>query len=195
MKTLILDFDDTIVNSSKAFCSVYNMVYGSSKGFKPADWTKTNKWNYRDICPLLEDDPEMVEEIFDTKLFFKFLDFHDGAKNALEKLSKSYKLVICSIGKPDNIARKSTWIARNLPFVENVILIRNNGNQMNKSIVNMRGAILVDDVASNLESSNAETKICFGSVREANKDWDGYRVFSWKELECALSKDEAEDFS
>ena len=38
-------------------------------------------------------------------------------------------------------------------------------------------------VESNLESSNARTKILFGKRFDWNKDWDGDWVLDWSEVE------------
>ncbi len=181
MKTkFFLDFDGSIVDSVKSFCYCYNQKYKYKQEFIPADWTKVNKWDFIDQCPLLDS----VEEIFDSKQFFNRLEFFPNAKEVLYELHKKYELIIVSIGRPPNISRKSLWIYENIGFIENVILIRNNGCIMNKECINMQseGSIFLDDVASNFFSSNAERKFCYGKTAEWNMDWDGLRVVDWLDV-------------
>lgn len=50
----------------------------------------------------------------------------------------------------------------------------------------MEGGIIIDDVASNLESSNASLKICFGKVYPWNEKWEGIRAYDWLEVSTML---------
>lgn len=177
---LFVDFDNTLVASIKAFCQTYNYFYQYHKGFQPADWTKVNKWSFSDQCPLLEDS-EAISSIFSSKHFFRKLEFMPNAKEVLYALHKDYDIIIATLGSHLNLARKSMWIYQNLGFVKDVILLYNKKNKMDKSIVNMgKSSIFIDDVASNLESSNAELKICYGKRYPWNVKWEGLRVYDWE---------------
>ncbi len=181
-RRLFLDYDLTIVDSITAFAKTYNELYKHHEDFVPADPNKITSYDFRCICPLL--DNEAKTTIWEHQTFFNFVDFmDDNTLSVLEKLSKKYELVICSIGVPKNISLKALWIEKHLPFIENYVLINNgNGCTMNKSIVNMKGGIIVDDIPSNLESSNADEKILFGKEYSWNRGWYGERCSSWKEL-------------
>lgn len=179
---LFIDFDSTLVDSIETFCEVYNVLYSFHPDFIPADYAKIQRWDFKDICPLIDD----VNEIFSSPIFFALLDFFEDAKEVIKQLNEKYNIIICSIGTPENIALKAIWLKKNLPFVHNYILIHNKGNIMNKSIINMEGGIIIDDVASNLESSNASRKICFGQVYPWNERWQGERVKNWKEIGSLL---------
>jgi 5'(3')-deoxyribonucleotidase len=121
-----------------------------------------------DQCPLVKTNNN-VEKMFGCQDFWSWLEFMPNAKETLEKLNEDFNLIICSIGTYKNIERKSKWIARNLPFIKNCILINNGDIRMDKSIVDMSDGILIDDVASNLELSNAKYKICFGKIYPWNE--------------------------
>lgn len=123
--------------------------------------------------------------IFGLGYFFVKLEFMPGAPEVITKLSEKYDIIICSIGTYNNLSHKSDWINKNLPFVD-AILIKNKGVEMNKSVVDMNGAIFVDDHMDNLASSNASTKICFGKKYPWNEKWDGVWANTWKEIEKAL---------
>lgn len=186
MSKIFLDFDCTIVDSVKTYCNVYNSFYKKQEGFKKADHSKVNRYDLKDQCHLVDHQ----ETIFSNEEFFKCLEFMPYAKEVIERLGSKYELVICSIGTLDNISFKAKWIKNNLPFIKNVILISSavgaNGIKTDKSSVNMKDSIFIDDHAENLLGSNAEFKICFGKEYEWNKSWTGQRCFSWKEVEKLL---------
>ena len=178
---LFVDFDSTVCKSIKAFCEVYNRMYQYRGEFTPADWTKVNQYDFSDQCPLLEDG-EAIANIFASKHFFRKLQFMPNAKEVLYELHKDYQITIVSLGSHTNLARKSMWLYQHLEFVKDLVLLSNEDNKMCKSIVDMRGGILIDDVASNLNSSSAATKICFGREYPWNKSFDGLRLRSWDEV-------------
>ncbi|NFF75958.1 hypothetical protein FCV38_02895 [Clostridium sporogenes] len=175
---LILDFDGVIVNSIKSYCKTYNNKYKNHPKFKQADYTKLQRWDCQDECPL----EKQAEVIFSSKDFFNNLEFMPNAKEIIEKLSKEYDIIICSIGTPENISHKALWIKENLPCIKDTILISNQGCFMDKSMVNMKQCIFIDDNANNLNSSNADIKICFGKEYPYNKNWNGLKVQDWGEL-------------
>jgi len=172
------DFDNTIVNSTKQYCKVYNTIYKYYPSFVKADYTKIQQYNMKDQCPLVYD----LLEIFQHELFFRDLEFiNDNTYEVLEKLSKKYQLIVASIGTPINIARKALFLGEKLSFIKDYVLICNDGCKMQKDIVNMSGEgnIFLDDVSSNLYSSNAENKVLFGKRYEWNMDWDKDWVLNW----------------
>lgn len=171
-----MDFDDTIVNARKGYCDVYATLYSGCKDYTHPNWKEIDQWDLRQSCPLAKID------IFEHDLFFYDLEFKQDAYGELETLSKDFEVIICTIGTYKNIAKKSKWIKNRLPFIKQSIFINNGYNHMNKSIINMSGSIFVDDVSSNLISTNAEEKICFGEKFAWNKDWKGTRCENWKDL-------------
>jgi len=179
-KKFFIDFDNTIIDTTDAFCSVYNEFYLNHPNFKTAEPELVNVYNFADQCPLVTD----VKDIFIHPLFFKFAEFiNHNTYETLEKLNNKYQLIVCSIGWPKNLAYKARWLEEKLPFIKDYVLISNPACKMNKSIVNMEGAIFLDDIPSNLYSSNAERKILFGKRYIWNKEWDGEWVRSWSEVE------------
>jgi 5'(3')-deoxyribonucleotidase len=113
-----------------------------------------------------------------------------NAKEVLKELNNKYNIIICSIGTNMNLSRKAKWINQYLPFIKNCILINNGNSLMDKSIVNMKDGILIDDVGSNLISSNAKYKICFGKIFPWNAELpqDYIRIADWKDIENYLLK-------
>lgn len=180
---LFLDYDGVLVHSIKAYCDTYNYLYQSHKDFKPAIWHKVKRYDLKDECPLCEN----VWKLFQDEYFFSVLEFmDDNTLETIEKLTKQYKLYLCTIGTPKNLALKSLWVEKNIPYIKNYILLSNGINSMNKSVVNMEGAIFIDDVKSNLDSSNAELKFTFGDVYEWNIGEDYKRCYNWTDIEKLL---------
>ncbi len=182
-KIIYLDFDGVVVNSIKAFCDVYNNVFKEEESFVPADWTKVNRWDLADECPLTVD---IVEGVFKSDDFFEVLEFMDEyTLSTINKLKEKYKIIICSIGTPENISKKIMWIKDNLG-IEDMILLSQSEALMDKSIINMSGGIIIDDHGNNLITSNADTKICFGEIKKWNENWEGLIASNWKEVEKIL---------
>ena len=179
IQKLFIDFDNTIINTNKAFCEVYNLLYHFHPEFKKADYTKIINYNFSCQCPLVNNPLELFEE----ELFFDVCEFiNDNTYEVLKELNQKYKIIIVSIGTPENISHKAIWLKENLPFVEDYILIKNSNCTMDKSIVNMEGGIIIDDMPSNLQTSNAETKILFGKIYPWNTGWKGEHCRDWSEV-------------
>ena len=174
-RKFIIDLDSTITDSHRAYCDTYNEMYKDHKDFKKADHNLVERWDLLCQCPL----EKSVENIFGSKMFFDNLKLFPNAYEELLKLSEEYDLAICSIGSYNNISNKSQWIQNNLPFIKNSILLINNGCKVDKSIVNMKGSLFMDDHADNLNSSNAQIKFCFGKKFIWNIGWTGHRIPSW----------------
>jgi len=182
-QNIFLDFDGTIINTIDAFCSVYNNLYINHPNFKTAEPDLVNEYNLSDECPLVEN----VEDIFSNSLFFDMCEFiNDNTYEVLKELNQKYKIIITSIGTPSNLAYKAKWLEAKLPFINDYILIKNSDCKMDKSIVNMDGGIIIDDMTSNLITSNAETKILFGDIYPWNNEWKGEHCKNWSEIKERL---------
>jgi len=181
---LFLDFDDCIVNSSKAYCDAYDMRYKHVAGYKPANYLNNKRWDFGEECPLAID---RIDDMFASFEFFHVLEFMPDAYEVLEELNEKYKIIIASVGTYGNISRKSLFIKEKLPFIKNSVLLVNDGVKMDKGIVNMNvnnkyESIFIDDVYSNLKTSNANSKICFGEIKDWNIKWQDARCKNWKEI-------------
>ncbi len=184
-QNLFLDFDLTIVDSITAFCKAYNILYKNEKGFEVADPTKLISYDFSCICPLIKT-KEQKMEIWGSKELFDNLEFMENAYEVMLIKSQEYKIIICSIGTFENVARKAMLIDNRMPFVHDCILLTNKDCKMDKSYVNMKNGIFVDDIVSNLESTNAEFKILFGEKRPWNPDWKGLTALNWQRLMSIL---------
>lgn len=180
---LFTDFDLTITDGIKSICQTYNYFYKNVKGFKKAEWYKVEKYNMKDQCTLSPN----PAKLFGEEYFFQVLEFiNDNTYDVLKELNEKYQIIICSVGTNKNISYKSMWIQSKLPFIRNSIYINNGDCKADKSIVNMQDSIFIDDCSSNLYSSNAKVKICFGEEYGWNNDWEGIRCVNWTDVQKLL---------
>lgn len=176
MSKLFIDFDNTIVDSIKAYLDVYNKLTDSNVSTEDI-----SEWDLSIPCPGIN-----PTEIFERQSFFEYLEFMPKAQEVLKELSRYYEVIICTIGTFKNIEKKSKWIKENLPFIEEAVFLVRENVTMNKAIVDMGGAILIDDNVDNLISSNAFEKYVFGKVYEYNADSPYYRLTDWQEIQDYL---------
>lgn len=182
---LFLDFDSTIVNSIQAFCTSYNLLYEDEPNFKPAQWVYVEEWDFKGQCHLLEKGD--ILDIFGHNLFFSKLEFMDcKTDEVINRLCDKYNVIVCSIGTPLNIAKKTLWLRDNLPCIKEHIMLVNNGCVMDKSVVNMQGSVFIDDHVKNLDSTNAKYKIIFGDTYSWNINGDYPRAWNWADVERML---------
>ena len=95
-------------------------------------------------------------------------------------LSKEYKIIFCSSGSYPNLQLKRRWLNVHFPYAEFIPVEM--PTYKDKSWVDMKDGVFIDDCTHNLITSNADVKICYGKVYEWNKDWDGIRCERWEEI-------------
>lgn len=163
-KLLFLDVDNTICNSTKRFVEIYNQEYNIN-----ADWTKCYKWDYSDICPLLEDSETFFarEDFYNDKL--ELVDNYIKGVIAMLYLQK-YDINFVTIGTKNNLKYKEKWLKENFPYISKDKYHLLEKTNMGKEEISMLGGILVDDNYINLLTSNADLKICMHKRTEWNKD-------------------------
>ena len=184
---LYLDFDGVIVDTIKAVCDVYNERWNTFPDYKYANHKMAWRWDMTDIIPSLNG--EQITRIFESDKFFQKLDFMEGAENALRLLSGEYDITIVSVGSMLNISKKAEWIKQHLPFIKKVILIFNDGNDADKSMVDMSSGIFIDDHQENLWSANSMEQYVFGDIYDYNKSYHGFRLANWDAVVKRLHHD------
>lgn len=75
-----------------------------------------------------------------------------------------------------------------MPFVKDYILIYNDGCKTDKSIIQMNypNSIFIDDVTTNIESSNAENRYIFGKEYLWSQTKDYKRLWNWTDIHKEL---------
>jgi len=181
---LFLDFDNVLVNSTKSFCESYNILYKYHKDFTSANWELVDTWDMQNQCKLLKSEADVLE-IFENPIFFKFLKLiNDNTYEVARELNEKYQIIIASIGTPINLSRKALYLQKTLPFIKDYILMYNDGVKMNKEIIQMNypDSIFIDDVTTNLDSSNAINKYIFGKDYPWSQTNDYHRLWNWTDV-------------
>jgi len=180
--------DGTLTASCKAFCEVYNYIYKYHKNFKPANWELVNKFDFSDQCPILKSKSDVLE-IFENPIFFKLLKLiNNNTYEVIKELNEKYHIIIASIGTPTNLSLKSLYLKETLPFIKDYILLYNNGIKMNKEIIQMNypESIFIDDITTNLDSSNSVDKYIFGKEYSWSQTNNYERLWNWTDISKKL---------
>lgn len=199
--TLFLDCDDCVIQSTKAYCEVYNFLFKNHPLFVSADYTQNYDWNFAKVAPLAKD---KTEAIFGSTYFFDLVKPFPNAVEVIQKLKEHYKIIMVSIGTHDNISLKSSWLADNFPMIDDFIGIVNKGVHMDKSIINMKpknneiNNLFIDDNENNLFSQSEPNLIryCYGVKKPWNEQWykmNGRWLKDWLDIEERLIKKVSDD--
>lgn len=178
-RKLYLDFDNTIVNTTKRICEMYNEDFKNHPKFREAKWYLVNKYDFSDQCPLMN--KETLMKYFDQERFFTGLEYMENALEIIHKLNEHFSIYIISLGNAKNLSIKERWIYDNLPFI-NKFIGCNFNNVNDKAHIDLSDSILIDDCSNNLITSNAQLKILYGDLYDWNTDWNGIRKWNWYEI-------------
>lgn len=181
---LYVDFDNTIVNSSEVIVKMLNEQFGENK-----DYRKLRKYDFRDLFPNCS--YWDIEKYFESDKMFEQLELYPESYNTLNSFKDKFEnITIVTIGTEDNIEKKRKFIKDKFSFNINLIDIENHGRS-NKSSVDMRDGVFIDDHVDCLHSSNAKIKILIKT--NENAEWskiepneDIYVVNNWYEVYSIL---------
>lgn len=181
MKKLILDFDNTIVNTTKAMIRSLNpFIKDVTK--KVDENSPSYYWSFKDLFP--ETHLRYIDILFNSELLFDNMELYSNVYNVLKDLhEKNVMIYVCTIGSYKNIKLKLNFLHEKLPFVEVIPIVQNN-IVMDKAIINMQNSVFIDDNCNCLNSSNADVKIAYrhdGFLTEKNAIWNGYVSTSWED--------------
>ena len=180
-KKLFLDFDGVIVNTVKAIVELYNNDFQFYKNYRPVHWKEINTWDFIECnCA----DTDYINKYFNQPRFFDRLAFMPDAYRVILELEKLYDITIVSMGYSPNLRGKELWMKECLPEIDFIGV--NMKEHINKSHIDMSDGIFIDDSYSNLISSNAEKKYCFGEIYSWNEKWEGPRLCDWRDVASHL---------
>lgn len=169
---IAVDFDNTIVASSKAVFELYQKESGDYNSI----YTDNHLWDFDRLIP--SEYWSRAYKYFCEQKFYDILEPLDGAIKVLKELSEEHEVVIVTKHDPDGIAIKAQWIRNNLPFISRVVFLVQDDYE--KSIIN--SDIFIDDKPECLSGSNG-FKILFGNYGyNAGLDSALLRAESWNEV-------------
>lgn len=172
---LVIDFDSTIVDTSRAIHNIYKQETGDIN----SKYNPKHGWDFSGLVPK-EYVPRCYELFTDKKLTNNLKPF-DNAIEVLTRLSEKHEIWVCTNQHPLRIPYTEEWIKKNLPFVK-MCYVRS----FNKGVC--AGDVFIDDRGDCLESvlGNFKYRICYGRY-SWNKDWTGIRKTNWMDIEKFVS--------
>jgi hypothetical protein len=179
---LFVDADDTILNSSETIIDMLNEKYGIEPKKTVEDLAD---WNYRSIQKNMTS--EEVFKMYDSEEFFERVQIIKDFENFIWDNLDNLNVKIISKGHPINLALKADFFKREMPYSDFIPLLFNECHSFDKSSVDMRGGIQIDDRTDCLLSTNASIKILITNGRKLgwNKipvnEENFYVVQDWKE--------------
>ena len=185
MASIYVDFDNTLVNSIKTVVDIYNDEFRGTKRFKPVDWTTVNSYSFKELKRIF---PNWIKNTFESEDFFQRCKLDYNAKEVLKTLKQEFEIYVCTLGTGKNLKLKKQYVQKELPFIEGFIGLNTIDNS-DKSSVDMSNGFLIDDLDTNLQSSNAKFKICFGDKYSWNSDFqiniyqNRFRCANWWDVQ------------
>lgn len=174
---IFLDFDDTMVESSKKIVEMINKKYLCNKSIKDL-----RDYRFQSIYPISSQE---ISNFFSSSDFFDMLEKKTGIDWFINKNFLKHKIIVSTKGTPKNLLKKEEWIKNN--YLNKVSFLGMNGNPCDKSEINMEDSIQIDDNAKCLDT-NAKIKILYKSGN--NYEWQNITPNSniivantWKEID------------
>lgn len=186
-ETVFIDLDCTTYNTVKCITELYDDDFKYYSDYKKIPWEEVKSWNFLELSAAK---PEYINTYFNQPRFFKKVEMFEDAKETIDKLKYKYNIVFISHGYSPNLRLKEVWVKEHFPYAEFIGV--NLKEHKDKSCVDMKNGIFIDDIANNLESSNADIKICFGMTYDWNKDFfhepeeGNFNAYNWKDVEGIL---------
>jgi len=180
---LIIDFDGTIVNSTKKIVELYDRDFYKYDNYKKLHWTDINTYGFEELTLA---NKNIVLDYFDDHRFFIDLEYMENAKEVLDELKDEYEINICSIGRKMNLYYKKQWIEKNIPYANFIGIDLSKGD---KSSIDMSDClVMLDDNIDMLHSVNIKHKVIYGDelAWNVNNIYNYPRCFNWYEFKNYL---------
>ena len=175
---LFIDFDNTIVDTTGAAVKIYNKKF--NKNINPLDIE-----NYNMEPHIIISEKERCN-LFCKKDLYSNLKAYSGVFEVLNKLKESnlFNIYLVTNCNPKSIPYKIKWLKENnfdFLFDGKIYLDISNCKGYDKSLINMRDGVLIDDHRENHLTSNAKYKLSF-QYSKRKQNWgpepqDGVIVF------------------
>lgn len=203
-RKLFIDVDNVIIKSTKRVIdlynneiSKYNASHNSKKKLSEIKFSDINDWEMSAMVDLTTLGYSSSSDLFDNDIFYDFASeeirryFYKDAVNSIKSLSQKFDLYIITKGNKKNLRNKfkclQKVIGSDIIREDNYIGLPLHMND--KSSINMKNSIFIDDLPDNLLSSNARYKIMFV---DKNVPWQNkwvsdeshnkYTINNWSKL-------------
>ena len=180
-KIIVIDFDNTIVDSIEILGTIYNIYHNTNYKINSyCDWVFEDLFiDYK----VKKNELDKLYTYFDSELFYydNVLKFIDNAVEVINELSLKYNIVICSNQNVvraertkkliDKYFNNNVYFARCTSFDKGTMFKSNNINNV---------WMTIDDKLECLDSMKDITEhlICFGNYKW-NTYWNGIKFNNW----------------
>lgn len=177
---VFIDCDDVLIKSQEAVIDIINKKYNTNKNINDL-----RDWDYRSIYKGITNQEKI--NIYKSQEFFDIVEYIEDAKETYLELAPIIDWEIISQGTWSNLRKKRKFLKQTLSVDELYALPLH----ISKSVVDMTGAIQIDDVTANLIGSSAAIKILYRPREQywnqvPNTEDNFYVVKDWKELKELL---------
>ena len=177
-KTIVIDLDSTIINTSKTIINLYNKINPDNK----IEYIEDHNWNFEPMIRTKEELSELFK-LFDNPMFYgDTLVIYDKAKEVINKLCEHYNIIIMTKHNESRKPITSKFIKQMFPKVE----LKFVDNFSDKGKIVQDCFLVIDDRVDSLTSFDCDViKVCYGDY-QWNKEWKGFRMINWLEIENFL---------
>ena len=170
-KTIVIDLDSTIINTSKTIINLHNKINPDDK----IEYIEDHNWNFEPMIKTKEELNELFK-LFDNEHFYNEVIFKENALKVIHGLCENYKVIICTKHNESRKPITSKFIKRMFPKAE--LKFVDNFSDKGK----IECDVVIDDKPESLNSfDDTVLKICFGDY-VWNKSWDGVKMTNWLEI-------------
>ncbi|KEO81657.1 5' nucleotidase, NT5C type [Tumebacillus flagellatus] len=175
MRTLLIDMDSVICDLMTEWHRRYNADYDDDLSVAKLGCWKTEKY-VKPECGM------KVYNYLDEPGLFLNLSPLPQALDVLERLQKSYDILLVTSSRTHAYTEKEQWVEKHLPFLGKQNLIFAHRKDM------IRGDLLFDDAPHNLLAFQASGRDAVAMDYPYNRDVEVPRVSSWLEFEAFLHR-------
>ena len=158
---LFIDADDTTLASSKTIIDLLNKKY---EIIPPKGLKDLKDWGYRSIYKNLS--RQQVEEMFESDDFFSSVEVVDGFANFYKEHGDKFSITVVTAGTKNNLTKKQEYFHHAFGDSIKYVGIETKYDEFgeliwdyDKSSVDMRKSVHIDDRIDALRSTNASVKI------------------------------------
>lgn len=173
-QTIFWDLDDVVFNSTEVVIDIINKNFREPNNITPKSVRDFKDWGYKSIyAPLTQD---QLHEIFKSQQFWDSIQIKQDFLNlAKSGVLSHYNNVIVTAGVDETFKKKKTLLQRTLEdnnlsydkIFSDFFGITDIHN-FDKSVVDMRDGIQIDDAYFNLIDTNARCKILLKNYMETD---------------------------
>ena len=178
IEKIVIDIDGTLWNLIRCITDLYNDDFQYYSKFQSIDWQDVKTWDFQELELAT---PEYINIYFNQPRFFKTVQLMPYAQEVIDRLSERYEIIFCSLCYSPNGRGKEAYIKKYFPYAKFINVSMK--EYKDKSHIDMHRAVFLDDDVKNLNTCNADIKICYGDIYPWNEEWDGDRCYNWLDFE------------